>query len=197
VRFARALVERSGEDVKVDWHGHRDRGLGLPNALTAIVNGADRVHGTALGVGERVGNTEMDLLLVNLKLLGWIENDLSRLPEYCAAVAEATAVPLPVNYPVLGRDAFRTGTGVHAAAVMKALSKGDAWLADRVYCGVPASLVGREQEIEISHMSGASNVTFWLKAHGHEATEERVQRIFDYAKRCDHTLTREEIEALV
>ncbi len=197
VRFAKGLVEKTGEDVKVDWHGHRDRGLGLPNALTAIVNGADRVHGTALGVGERVGNTEMDLLLVNLKLLGWIENDLSCLHDYCRAVAEATEVPLPVNYPVVGRDAFRTGTGVHAAAVMKAISKGDAWLADRVYCGVPASLVGREQEIEISHMSGASNVTFWLKAHGHEATEERVQRIFDYAKRCDHTLTRPEIEALL
>jgi 2-isopropylmalate synthase len=197
VRFAKALVAGIGEDVKVDWHGHRDRGFGLSNALTAIVNGADRVHGTALGVGERVGNTEMDLLLVNLKLLGWIENDLSRLPEYCRAVAEATQVPLPVNYPVVGRDAFRTGTGVHAAAVMKAISKGDAWLADRVYCGVPASLVGREQEIEISHMSGASNVTFWLKAHGHEATAERVQRIFDHAKRADHTLTREEIEALL
>ncbi len=197
VRFAKALVARTGEDVKVDWHGHRDRGLGLPNALTAVVNGADRVHGTALGVGERVGNAEMDLLLVNLKLLGWIENDLSRLDEYCRAVADATGVPLPVNYPVVGRDAFRTGTGVHAAAVMKALSKGDAWLADRVYCGVPASLVGREQEIEISHMSGASNVTFWLKAHGHEVTEERVQRIFEHAKRCDHTLTRDEIEALL
>lgn len=197
VRFARALVDRTGEDVKVDWHGHRDRGLGLANALTAIVNGADRVHGTALGVGERVGNTEMDLLLVNLRLLGWIENDLSRLASYCAAVAEATGVPLPVNYPVVGRDAFRTGTGVHAAAVIKARTKGDAWLADRVYCGVPASLVGREQEIEIGHMSGASNVIYWLRTHGFEATDERVKRIFDHAKRCDHTLTREEIEALL
>jgi len=197
VRFAKALVERTGEDVKVDWHGHRDRGLGLANALTAIVNGADRVHGTALGVGERVGNTEMDLLLVNLKLLGWIENDLTRLGDYCAAVAEATGVPLPVNYPVVGRDAFRTGTGVHAAAVMKAREKGDAWLADRVYCGIPAALVGREQEIEIGHMSGASNVVYWLKTNGLEPTPERVLRIFDHAKRCNHTLTREEIEALL
>jgi 2-isopropylmalate synthase len=171
--------------------------LGLANALTAIVNGADRVHGTALGVGERVGNTEMDLLLVNLKLLGWIENDLSRLDEYCRTVAEATDVPLPVNYPVVGRDAFRTGTGVHAAAVIKAREKGDAWLADRIYCGVPASMVGRAQEIEVGHMSGASNVIFWLKTHGIEPTEERVKRIFDHAKRCDHILTREEIEALL
>jgi 2-isopropylmalate synthase len=197
VRFAKALVARAGEDVKVDWHGHRDRGLGLANALTAIVNGADRVHGTALGVGERVGNTEMDLLLVNLRLLGWIENDLSRLGDYCEKVAEATGVPLPSNYPVIGRDAFRTGTGVHAAALIKAHDKGDAWLADRIYCGVPAALVGREQEIEIGHMSGASNVIFWLKSRGIEPTEERVQRIFGHAKKTDHILSRDEIEALL
>ncbi|MFN2433094.1 MAG: LeuA family protein [Gemmatimonadota bacterium] len=197
VRFAKSLVARSDEDVKVDWHGHRDRGLGLANALTAIVNGADRVHGTALGVGERVGNVEMDLLLGNLKLLGWIENDLSRLGDYCGLVAAATGVPLPVNYPVVGRDAFRTGTGVHAAALIKAREKGDAWLADRIYCGVPAALVGREQEIEIGHMSGASNVIYWLRTHGHDPTEERVQRIFGHAKCADHILTREEIEALL
>jgi 2-isopropylmalate synthase len=197
VRFAKALVARAGEDVKIDWHGHRDRGLGLANALTAIVNGADRVHGTALGVGERVGNVEMDLLLVNLRLLGWIENDLSRLTEYCELVAETTGVPLPVNYPVVGRDAFRTATGVHAAALVKARDKGDRWLADRIYCGVPAELVGREQEIEIGHMSGASNVVFWLRTHGHEATDERVQRIVAHAKQTDHILTRDEIEALL
>ncbi|MBA2565000.1 MAG: 2-isopropylmalate synthase [Gemmatimonadetes bacterium] len=197
VRFARALVARTGEDVKLDWHGHRDRGLGLPNALTAIVNGADRIHGTGLGVGERVGNTEMDLLLVNLKLLGWIDNDLTRLGEYCATIAEATGVPLPVNYPVVGRDAFRTGTGVHAAALIKAREKGDAWLADRIYCGVPASMVGREQEIEVGHMSGASNVIWWLRTNGYDATEERVQRIFGHAKKSDRTLTRREIEELI
>ena len=197
VRFAKALVARTGEDVKVDWHGHRDRGLGLANALTAIVNGADRIHGTALGVGERVGNVEMDLLLVNLKLLGWIENDLTRLAEYCETVAEATGVPLPCNYPVVGRDAFRTATGVHAAALIKARDKGDAWLADRIYSGVPAALVGRQQEIEVGHMSGASNVVWWLRTHGHDATEERVRRIVGHAKRCDHVLTREEIEALL
>ncbi len=197
VRFAKALVARTGEDVKVDWHGHRDRGLGLANALTAIVNGADRVHGTGLGMGERVGNVEMDLLLVNLRLLGWIGNDLSRLTEYCTLIADATGVPLPVNYPVVGRDAFRTGTGVHAAALIKAREKGDAWLADRIYCGVPAELVGREQEIEIGHMSGASNVIFWLRSRGIEATDERVQRIFGHAKGSDHTLTKEEIEALL
>lgn len=197
VRWAKRLVAGTGADVKVDWHGHRDRGFGLANALAALVAGADRVHGTGLGIGERVGNAEMDLLLVNLNLLGWIETDLSPLPEYCRLIAGATGVPLPANYPVVGDDAFRTGTGVHAAAVIKAERKGEAWLADRVYSGVPAGLVGRHQEIEIGHMSGRSNVIHWLESRGIEAEDALVERIFDHAKRSDHTLSDEEIEALV
>lgn len=197
VRWAKRLVEKTGADVRIDWHGHRDRGFGLANALAALVAGADRVHGTGLGIGERVGNAEMDLLLVNLNLLGWIETDLSALPEYCRLIAEATGVPLPANYPVVGADAFRTGTGVHAAAVIKAQKKGDAWLADRIYSGVPAGLVGRRQAIEIGHMSGRSNVIYWLESRGIEAEDALVDRIFDHAKRSDHTLTDEEIEALI
>ena len=197
VRWAKQLVAKTGADVKLDWHGHRDRGLGLANALSAMVAGVDRVHATGLGIGERVGNTEMDLLLVNLNLLGWIETDLSRLPEYCRRIAESTDVPLPVNYPVVGEDAFRTGTGVHAAAVIKAEKKGDQWLADRVYSGVPAGLVGRRQRIEIGHMSGRSNVEYWLASRGRDSYPELVDRIFELAKKSDHTLTDDEIEAVI
>ena len=136
VRFViEEIVEPSGEDIGIDWHGHRDRGLGLANAFAAMQAGATRIHGTALGIGERVGNVEMDLLLVNLKLLGVHKGDLTKLPEYCELVAEACQVPITNGYPVVGRDAFRTGTGVHAAAIVKAEAKGDAWLADRIYSG--------------------------------------------------------------
>ena len=197
VRWAKRLVERTGADVKVDWHGHRDRGFGLANALAAMVAGADRVHGTALGIGERVGNTEIDLLLVNLVLLGWLERDLATLPRYVELVSESTGVAIPPNYPVLGSDAFRTGTGVHAAAVIKAARKGDAWLADRVYSGVPAGLVGRDQRIEIGHMSGKSNVVWWLESRGYTADPILVDRIFDHAKRTDHVLTDDEVAALI
>ncbi|MGH7506168.1 MAG: LeuA family protein [Longimicrobiales bacterium] len=195
VRFVREeIVAPSGEPVKVDWHGHRDRGFGLANTFAAIEAGADRVHGTALGIGERVGNTEMDLLLVNLKLLGLHDADLSRLPEYCATVARATGVPLPVNYPVFGDDAFRTGTGVHAAAIVKAQQKGDAWLADRVYSSVPAALFGRRQIIEVGPMSGMSNVKFWIGDHGYAADDDALcQAVFALAKRTDHTLSDAEI----
>lgn len=198
VRFVlEEIVEPSGEDVAVDWHGHRDRGLGMANALAAIEAGATRIHGTALGIGERCGNTEMDLLLVNLKLLGVHDADLTVLPEYCGLVAEACQVPIVHSYPVMGEDAFRTGTGVHAAAIIKAEAKGDAWLADRIYSSVPASMVGRTQLIEIGPMSGLSNVKYWLRENGHDPDDDDLcQVIFRAAKRTDHTLTERELEAL-
>jgi 2-isopropylmalate synthase len=198
VRFViEEIVEPSGEDVGVDWHGHRDRGFGLANTFAAIEAGATRVHGTALGIGERSGNTEMDLILVNLALLGIHGADLTALPAYCELTAEACQVPLVHSYPVVGRDAFRTGTGVHAAAIAKAEAKGDAWLADRIYSSVPASMVGRRQLIEIGPMSGLSNVKYWLRAHGYDADDQDLcERIFRAAKQTDHTLTEGELDAL-
>ena len=192
--FLRKDVIR-GRKITLDYHGHNDRGLGTINALAATAV-ADRVHGCALGIGERVGNTSMDQLLINLQLWGLIDRDLSPLVEYVALVSEHCGVPIPANYPALGSDAFRTGTGVHAAAVIKALRKGDRALADRVYSGVPASVLGREQRIEVGPMSGESNVVFWLETHDYEVTKERIARIFDRAKESDRLLTQEELDAL-
>jgi 2-isopropylmalate synthase len=197
VTFMKGVVAETGEPVRIDWHGHNDRGLGLINALTAAYAGASRVHGTATGIGERVGNTPIDQLLVNFRLLGWIRSDLSRLGDYCDFVARVTGVEIPPNYPVLGRDAFRTATGVHAAAVIKALRKQDAWLANRVYSGVPAEYFGRTQTIEVGPMSGQSNVVYWLESRGITPDSELVNRIFAACKDCDRLLTDDEIESMV
>jgi 2-isopropylmalate synthase len=192
------LLERiDAEEVGIDWHGHRDRGLGLANTLAAIEGGATRVHGTALGVGERVGNTAMEQLLVNLKLLGLRDDDLTALQEYVEAVSEAVGVPIPVNTAIVGQDAFRTATGVHAAAVVKAQKKGDAWLADRVYSGVPAAWIGRQQEIVIGHMSGRSNVLYYLGTRGVTATPEIVDAVLDAAKGSASLLTEDEVMEIV
>lgn len=192
------IIRPSGEDVKLDWHGHRDRGMGVINCLAAIEAGADRVHATALGVGERAGNAEMDLLIVNLHLLGAYRGDLARLREYCTAASEAVGRPIGVDYPVMGADAFRTGTGVHAAAILKARKKGQDWLADRVYSSVPAGSFGIAQTIEISPVSGMSNVRFWLEAHGYDPANEQLARaLFEAAKRTDHALTDTECRAVV
>ena len=197
IRFVVGIVDETNPDVKIDWHGHQDRGLGVTNALWALEAGAHRVHACALGIGERVGNTPMDQLRVNLQLLGWIDRDLTRLHEYCQRVSEATGVRIPDNYPVVGRDAFRTGTGVHAAAIIKARKKGDDWLADRVYSGVPAAMIGRRQVIEIGPMSGISNVQCWLEDRGIEPRAEIVEAVFRRAKESDRILADDEIHAVL
>ena len=197
VSFVKNIIEEEGGNIRLDWHGHQDRGLGVINSIAAIQAGADQVHGSALGIGERVGNTPLDQLLVNLKLMGWIKNDLSRLGEYCATAAKICDWSVPYNYPVFGRDAFRTATGVHAAAVIKSYRKGDQRLADIVYSGVPAGEFGLEQVIEIGPMSGKSNVVYWLEKRGLEADETRVNRIYEYAKAAHGVLEESEIRQLL
>jgi isopropylmalate/homocitrate/citramalate synthase len=197
VRFVvEEVVKPSGEKIRVDWHGHCDRGLAIANSMAALVAGADCVHATALGIGERVGNTQMDQMLVNLRLMGiapWAGQDLTKLKDYCQAVSRATGVPIPINYPVVGEDAFRTATGVHASAVIKAYKKNDVELANTVYSGVPAHVFGLEQVIDIGPMSGKSNIHFWLERHGMPDTDDLVDRIYRRAKSSDHTLSEAEI----
>jgi 2-isopropylmalate synthase len=194
VRFALRLLDDLGaRDTGVDWHGHDDRGLAVANSVAACQAGATRLHGTGLGIGERTGNAPMDLLLVNLALLGYRPADLTQLPAYCQAVSDATGVPIPAKYPVVGRDAFRTATGVHAAAIAKAGRKDDRPAVDAVYSGVPAALVGREQEIEVGPLSGKWNVIFWLEKRGLVASDDLVDRILARGKRSRTTLTEQEI----
>ena len=191
------VVKPSGEKIRLDWHGHNDRGLAIANSLAAIAGGANQVHAAALSLGERVGNTPMELMLVNLRLLGLIDHDLSKLKQYSETVAKATHTQIPPNYPVVGRDAFRTATGVHAAAIVKAYKKDDHELANSIYSGVPSHLFGLEQVIEIGPMSGKSNVLYWLEKRGVPASDELVERIYGAAKKSERVLTDEEILALL
>jgi 2-isopropylmalate synthase len=196
VQFVRNLAQQHDHTIKIDWHGHRDRDLAIANCLAAVEAGADRVHGTALGVGERAGNAPMDLLLVNCRLLGWIDHDLHRLPAYVQKASKAIGVPIPHSYPVFGADAFETGTGVHAAAVIKAFKKGDQALADSVYSGVPAGIVGLEQKIRIGPMSGKSNVQHVLARLGIEASDARIEKVLHAGKASKRLLTDEQVRAI-
>ena len=201
VAFTRAFVAEHGGGIAIDWHGHNDRGLALANALEALAAGADRAHATALGVGERVGNVPMELLVLNLALagkspLGGAELDLVPLAEYCRRSAELLAWQIPPNHPLVGENAFRTATGVHAAAILKAQRKGT-WAADHVYGAVPAGALGRRQEICVGAMSGSANVASWLEAHGIEPDEALVKRVLEHARAADHILTDAEIRAIL
>lgn len=197
IHYTKNIIQSMGTDTKIDWHGHSDRGLGLVNAMYAIEAGADRVHGTILGIGERVGNVQLDLLMMNLKLEGVLDNDLSPMSDLVDLVSEAMEWPVPPAYPVFGQDAFRTGTGVHAAAVVKALKKGDPLLADLIYSGVPASWFGREQEIEVGPMSGNANILYWLHKNGYQGTDAEVNTIRQAAKNTNRLLSNAELKALM
>jgi len=197
ITFLRQMVDEIDPEVGIDWHGHRDRGMSITNTIEAIKAGADRVHACGLGVGERSGNTAMELLLVNLNLLGWANRDLTRLPEYCQVIADKCGAPIPFNSPVVGADSFRTSTGVHAAAVVKALETKDVWLSDRVYCGVPASMVGRKQGIEIGPMSGEHNVRYYLREHDIQEHPVFVEKILQAAKRSNRLLVEDDVLRMV
>ncbi|HEX4422099.1 MAG TPA: LeuA family protein [Kofleriaceae bacterium] len=199
LKFTRNVLDGTGRsDIGIDWHGHNDRGLGVVNSIFAIEYGADRIHGTALGIGERIGNAALDQILLNLKLLGELpEHDLSKLVEWCQVASRATQVAIHPQYPLAGSDAFRTATGVHAAAIIKAEKKGDAWLADRIYSGVPAGMFGKEQSIEVGHYSGESNVVYWLKKRGYEPTDAVVNAVLGAAKRGDRVLGDDEIADVI
>jgi len=198
IQFTKNVVAGTGAEIGIDWHGHNDRGLALENAIWAFEYGADRVHATGLGIGERVGNAQMELLLLNLKLLGQLDGqDLTKLLEYCETIARAVKWDIPISYPLVGRDAFRTATGVHASAVIKAMAKGDTWLADRIYSGVPAGMIGRSQEICIGFMSGASNVNHWLTSRNIAVDDELVTEILKAAKALDHIMVDEEVMAVI
>ena len=199
LKFTRNVLDGMGRsDVGIDWHGHNDRGFGVVNSIFAIEYGADRIHGTAMGIGERVGNAALDQILMNLKLLGELpEHDLTKLVLWCKVASQATRVPIHPQYPLVGSDAFRTATGVHAAAIIKAERKGHEWLADRIYSGVPAGMFGKEQEIEVGHYSGESNVVYWLKKRGYEPTPDRVAAVLGAAKRGNRVLTDDEIVAVI
>jgi len=196
VRFVKEDILQ-GRNVQMEWHGHNDRGLGVANAVAAFQAGADRLHGTILGIGERCGNVALDQLMMNFMLLGLWEGDLTDLPVLAERVADLCGIEIPANYPMLGRDAFRTGTGVHAAAIVKALRRGDVELADAVYSGVPAALVGRRQEIEIGPVAGHSNVLYWLEMNGYDPTVERIERILALAKQSRKILSEAEIRAVL
>ena len=196
--YVRKLLDDAGYGkVKINWHGHSDRGFGLANAIAAIDAGADVVHGTILGIGERTGNTPLDQLLVNLKLTGRWKAPLTDLSAYVKTISQSTATPVPAGYPVFGRDAFRTATGVHAAAVVKAAKLGAPDIADLVYSAVPAALVGRRQEVEIGPLSGRWCCVAWLEAHNLPVEEPVIARMLAAATKANRVLSESEVKAAV
>ncbi|MCX7894445.1 MAG: hypothetical protein N2447_00605 [Thermoanaerobaculum sp.] len=195
--FSRQLLDQHGfATVGLDWHGHNDRGLAGACALAAAQGGADRLHGSVLGVGERTGNAPTEQLLVNLWLMGFPVGRIENLRAAVERIAQLLGVSVPPNAPAVGHDAFRTATGVHASAILKAKEQGRWDLAEWVYAPFPPSAVGGLLEVEVGPYSGAANVRHWLWTHGWPLKPQLVRRILEVAKSRSQPLTDEELEAL-
>jgi 2-isopropylmalate synthase len=199
VRFvSEHLRTRTGRPVRLDWVGQNDRGLALANAMAAVDAGVDRVFASALGLGSRSGITPMELLLTNLRVNGLWSHSLRTVVEYCESAATAFGIAIAPSSPLIGSDAFRTGSGAHATALVKALRAGDPWLADNVISGVPAGLLGLENRVDISPVSGLSNVRWWLARHGYDASDQVLTRELLLAvKQTQRAATDDELHELV
>jgi 2-isopropylmalate synthase len=193
VAHFRQFLDQQNLKARLDFHGHNDRGLGVANALAAVAAGIDRIHCTALGVGERSGNTPLDQFLVNLKMQGQWPKDLTPLSHYCQAVARICQMPVPENYPILGTNAFLTQAGVHASTILKAEMRGETDIAALVYSGVNPNLVGLDYGIQVGPHSGLSNVKFLLYRQGIESTEAMLDQILAKARAENRVLSTAEV----
>lgn len=197
IKFVKNTIEKTGCNIKIDYHGHNDRGLALSNALTAIDCGVDRIHATALGIGERCGNCSMEQLLINMKLNGYYNGDLLLLNDYISLISKANKIEIPETYPGFGKNAFRTQSGIHSAAIIKAKKKGLYDIANTIYSSVPAELIGRVQEIELGPMSGKSNVCYILDKYNIEKTDKNISFLLEKAKSSNHVFSSQEIESII
>jgi 2-isopropylmalate synthase len=155
---------------KIAVHCHNDRGLALANALDGFRAGADIIDTTVLGLGERAGLVDMATLMAVLKNDFHVENQwkLEKIPDLYYLVSEYSGLPIPVNFPVTGENAFTHCAGVHtqAAAV------------DPVhYESLNPEIVGRERKIALGHMSGVSSITYALSKLGESNLDEDVLKM--------------------
>lgn len=193
IRFFRDEVLKSFNDVDIDWHGHNDRGLSVINSLVALSAGAQRVHGTAIGIGERAGNTPLEQMLINLKMARDPKRqDLGAISELATFAAEIFNVPVPPNYPGLGEKVYRTASGIHAAAELKAGQLG--LKGTTPYSAVSPEWVNRETDVVVGPLSGSHNVRFVAERLGIPATNEFIARALDVAKSANRILTDQDIK---
>ncbi len=154
--FCMKQIEKAGIHIDMVWHGHNDKGLSLANAMAAAMAGAQTISGTFSGLGERAGNTPLEQIIMLLFQAGNTQFDLTSLSPYCRKLAEYTHTPIPANTPLTGSQAFATSAGTHAAAILKARQLGQNF-EDYVFSGVPASVLGRIQDVIIGPASGRAN----------------------------------------
>ena len=195
--FVMELIERAGADVDVGWHGHNDKGLSLANALASIEAGASIVSGTFTGMGERTGNIPLEQMILILSEAGNEMYDLRYLTRACELFCLSSRIEMAPGLPIVGRDAFSTSTGTHAAAIRKARAMGRDF-EDLVYSAVSAGALGRAQTLLIGPNSGRGAICAVLEEMSIPATDRTVGLVLHHCKENDRCLeSADEIRGLL
>lgn len=155
-------------------HTHDDLGLGLTNALACVAAGADLVHGTINGIGERSGNVALEEVAIALHHVYGIDTvKLDELYSLAELVSDATGVPLPPNKAVVGENAFTHESGIHTDGTLKD---------EAMYEPYPPDLVGRERRLVLGKHAGRAGVRAALDEHGVDVDEAAIDRIVERVK---------------
>ncbi len=219
IKYTKSVLKKlNKEDVKVEWHGHRDMGNDLANAMAAVAAGCDIIHTVARGIGERAGNAQLEAILLNFNAILEEENkpnpwNMGELMQVLTMYNSITHIPTPYH-GVLSRRAFTTSLGIHTAAMLKAetLAKaaskeGDKDLAKRlermsrrIYTAVDPKLIGGKHVIHVGPWSGISTVKFAFISLGGNAkhlTNETINHVLFTARKLGRELTQEELSKLL
>lgn len=182
-----------GLKPKIAVHCHNDRGFALTNAIDGYRAGANIIDASVLGLGERAGIVDLAQLLVIMKA-DFNENNnwnLKLLPDLYSLVSRFTGISAPVNFPIVGKNAFTHCAGIHTHAAMINPSH---------YQSLNPDILGRKTEICLDHMSGFSSVKYVMKQLGINADKETITRVLDEVKlvgRKGRTVDQDELRYIV
>jgi len=171
-------------------HCHNDRGLAIANALEGIQAGASIVDASIMGLGERAGIVDLATLLVILKHDFNINKNwkLFLLPELYNLISNYSGIPVPVNAPICGKNAFTHCAGVHTQAAIKNPIH---------YQSIDPQIVGRQSEIALDHMSGMSALLYSLeKINEMDIDQDTAKLILQKIKRIGETGRRVDLHEL-
>jgi len=184
--FAKKVIDRVKTPVEV--HFHSDFGMGVANTINAVLAGAEVIHSTILGIGERAGNTPMEETVLALLTMYGIDVgiDYSKLNEASKLVQELSGMAVPSSRPFIGDGAYNIESGIVTGWFKNVFEKDPTTVfpvhPDFVGHAAPQILMGKK--------SGLDNIAIWTKKLGVELEEEQAMQVLQKVKRLSHDMKR-------
>lgn len=175
IRYLISEVKEIVKDIPVEIHSHNNLGLATANALAAVEAGAEAVYGCINGIGEGVGNADIQEVTLALLLLYGIDSGLryDKFVEASRLVEELSGVKLQRNKPIVGKAAFSHESGLVVAGAIKVPFSAETFSPE---------LVGQTRNIVLGKKSGRASIEFKLKELGMKAKKEQVEEILEKVK---------------